>query len=481
MTQRILIADDEPLYLRTTGELLRNHGYDCVCVPDATVASERLCNEEFDLVLSDLNMPGNLKLELLHDHSRHRRHIPLIVITGVPSLPSAIESIRLGITDYLLKPVKFETLLQSVRKALQNTERMRAAVEVPARPASELQRMFPTIVGTSPAILEILEIIDRIAATDTNILITGESGTGKEVVAKAIHEHSARAGGAFQVIDCTAIPETLFESMLFGHKKGSFTGAVNDQAGLLKQCDGGTAFFDEVGELPLAMQSKLLRVVQEQTFIPVGCHQTVSVNTRFICATNRNLQMEVAAGRFRQDLFYRLGVIHVELPPLRERGEDVILLADKFIKMLDDRRPSPIGFAEQTLKLLREYHWPGNIRELRNAIERSFVLRRGDLIEPSDLPETLRTDRCRSVPHAHLLTTPAAEESPVPALPVASQQNLSCSRTDALKAAEHQYLMDLMRTHQGNVSAAARHAALSRQGLHKLLKTYGINPVSFRT
>jgi DNA-binding NtrC family response regulator len=229
------------------------------------------------------------------------------------------------------------------------------------------------------------------------------------------------------------------------------------------------------------MQSKLLRAVQEQTFIPVGCHHTVSVNTRFICATNRNLHMEVAAGRFRQDLFYRLGVIHVELPPLRERGEDVVLLADKFLKLLDDRQPSPIGFSEQTLKVLREYHWPGNIRELRNAIERSFVLRRGDLIEPADLPETLRADRGRSVPQVPPLTLSATEDPPAPGLPAPSQQSFSRSRTDALKAAEHQYLIDLMRAHDGNVSVAARHADLSRQGLHKLLKTYGINPARFRS
>ncbi len=191
----------------------------------------------------------------------------------------------------------------------------RPQVELTTRQNSEWATLFPEIIGCSPAMLEVFEIIDRVSSTDINVLITGESGTGKEVVAKAIHTHSHRSAGNFQVIDCTAIPESLFESMLFGHKKGAFTGATQDQQGLLKQCDGGTAFFDELGELPLVLQAKLLRAVQEQTFIPVGSHNPVDVNTRFICATNRDLQMEVTAGRFRQDLFYRLSVIQIELPP----------------------------------------------------------------------------------------------------------------------------------------------------------------------
>src|SRR6056297_3214885 len=390
MTHRILIADDEPLYLRTTGDLLRKHGYECVCVPDANQAIARLGEEEFDLLLSDLSMPGNLKLELLHEHNRRHKHVPIIVITGVPSLPTAIESIRLGIADYLMKPVKFDDLLQCVRRAIKHAGQTRAAAESPMRPQAELTSLFPELIGTSPPMIELFEIIDRIAGTDANILIMGESGTGKEVVAQTIHQHSHRGDGPYQVIDCTAVPESLFESMLFGHKKGAFTGAVNDQAGLLKQCDKGTAFFDELGELPRPMQAKLLRAVQEQTFIPVGSHTPVKVDTRFICATNRDLQLEVNAGRFRKDLFYRLGVIHIDLPPLRDRGEDVVLLSHHF---LDKLLPpgSPIrGFTPQAIAALRGYAWPGNIRELRNVIERTIALASGDRIDVEDLPETVR-------------------------------------------------------------------------------------------
>lgn len=478
MTQRILIADDEPLYLRTTGELLRKEGYECVCVPDAKAAMSRLSEEQFDLVLTDLNMPGNLKLELLYDHNRRREHIPMIVITGVPTLPSAIESIRLGITDYLLKPVKIDDLLRSVRNALKHAPQTRAAAEIPAKPMSELQAIFPGIVGQSEAMMEVLEFIDRVSSTDTNILITGESGTGKEAVANAIHAHSHRRDGVFQIIDCTAIPESLFESMLFGHKKGSFTGAVSDQAGLLKQCDGGTAFFDELGELPMAMQSKLLRAVQERTFIPVGSHSPVSVDTRFICATNRDLEIEIASGRFRQDLYYRLGVIQLELPPLRKRGEDVVLLAHEFLKKLSSTKSTVTGFTPEALECLRQYHWPGNIRELRNVIERSLTLCSGPLIQPSDLPSNVCDSPSAATGEAARGSNPEVPsiESPTAAAPIPED----ASRDAALHVAEHEYLVGLLKSHNGNVSEAARQAGVSRQGLHKLLKKHDLQASDFR-
>lgn len=488
MTKRILVADDEPLYLRTTGELLRKEGYECVCVPDADTAMQRLSDEHFDLVLSDLNMPGNLQLELLYDHRRRRGHIPMIVITGVPTLPSAIESIRLGITDYLLKPVKVDDLLRSVKNALEHAPQTRAAAEVPAKATSELQALFPEIIGDSTPMLEVLEIIDRVSATDTNILITGESGTGKEVVAKAIHQHSHRSAGVFQVIDCTAIPETLFESMLFGHKKGSFTGAVSDQAGLLKQCDGGTAFFDELGELPLPMQSKLLRAVQEHTFTPVGSHTPVSVDTRFICATNRDLQGEIAEGRFRQDLYYRLGVIQIELPPLRDRGEDIVLLANEFLNRLSQNRKPITGFAPQTLEHLRQYDWPGNIRELRNVVERSVTLCSQSVIHPQDLPLNVRngaaSDRSAGSASTEVTEKTSRDSSIEPVVethvrelaPLAEET----SRDEALKNAEFEYLVRLLKTHEGNVSEAAKQAGVSRQGLHKLLKKHQLQAGDYR-
>ncbi len=457
---RILIADDEPLYLRTTGDLLRKAGYWCQCVGDTDAALEALSRDSFDLILSDLNMPGNMNLELLRQGRQNWAHIPLIVVTGVPSLPTAIESIRLGITDYLLKPVKYEDLLTSVRRALAQRSQVMPAAERDDAQRRALARHFPEIVGISRQMLELFDIMDRVSGTNTNILITGESGTGKEIVARAIHRHSPRAAHAFHVIDCTAVPESLFESVLFGHVKGSFTGAVRDQPGLLRECDQGTAFFDEIGELPATLQAKLLRVVQEQTFTPVGESTPVHVDTRFICATNRDLQLEVNSGRFRRDLFYRLGVIHIELPPLRQRGGDVILLAEHFLEMLRPGGSHDYRFSGEVIACFQRYAWPGNVRELRNVVERALALTRSSWIEAQDLPTAIQP--------------PALDAQPCGA------DAAGTSREEALDSAEYRYLTSLLREHHGNVSQAAQQAGMSRQGMHKLLKKHQISAHEYR-
>jgi two-component system response regulator HydG len=458
---RILVADDEPLFLRTTVDLLRKAGYSCTSAPNGAAALAALSSEPYDLLLSDLNMPGNLKLELLREGRTKWPDVPVIVITGAPSLPTAIESVRLGITDYLLKPVKYEELLSAVRRALDQQARRREKKLEAAKPAISSSK-FPTIVGESPAMQDLFEIIERVADTDANVLLTGESGVGKEVVARAIHDRSQRSGGEFLIVDCTAIPETLFESVLFGHAKGSFTGAVKDQTGLLSKANGGTTFFDEIGELPAPLQAKLLRVIQEQTFTPVGKIEPLKVDTRFISATNRDLELEVSAGRFRQDLFYRLAVIHAELPPLRERGEDVVLLARHFLEQLQGTDRRVTGFSDESLKLMRTYGWPGNIRELRNAVERGLAMARGELILPADLPVSLQR----------------AGEERVDGQP---SQLSSTSRAGALEGAEREYLISLLRDNAGNVAQSARQAGMSRQGLHKLLKKHGVQADEYRS
>jgi two-component system response regulator HydG len=485
---KILIADDEPLYLRTTAELLRKAGYECTTASDGRAALEALAREPFDLVLSDLNMPGNLKLELLREGRDKWPDVPLVVVTGVPSLPSAIESVRLGIADYLLKPVKYDDLLSSVRRALAH----RTQEHGPIRPAPAGGDMG--LIGESPPMRQLREIIERVAMTDANVLITGESGTGKEVVARAIHHQSFREG-PFQVIDCTAVPEALFESVLFGHAKGAFTGAVRDQDGLLNQADGGTAFFDEIGELPPPLQAKLLRVIQEQTFTPVGKTAPVRVDTRFLCATNRDLEMEVHAGRFRRDLFYRLAVIPIHVPPLRNRGSDVLLLARQFLAELEARgvtkggaprslmrRASMAGkssqipghpqlsrprgrsrdFSPEAQSLLMSYSWPGNVRELRNAVEHGLAMASGDLITPADLPESV---------HRGAASTSVTKAGERP----------GGSLTETVVTAEREYLTSVLRRNSGNVAASAREAGMSRQGLHKLLKKHGLDADGFRT
>lgn len=456
----ILIADDEPLFLRTTAALLEEANYRCTCVADGDSARQALANERFDLILSDLNMPGNRRLEFLHQGRDTWPDTPLIVITGAPSLPSAIESVRLGISDYLLKPVKYDDLLTSIRRALRSRPR-RGGADKPAS-AQPGQALFPEIVSQSPAMREVFAIMERVADADVNVLITGESGTGKEVVAAAIHRHSSRADHPFKVIDCTAIPETLFESVLFGHAKGAFTGAVRDHPGLLAEADGGTVFLDEIGELSLVSQAKLLRVIQQPSFTPLGQTQERHVNVRFLCATNRDLMLEVHGGRFRRDLFYRLAVLHIELPPLRERGDDVILLAEHFLRQL--RRPDQAieGYSPAAKELLLNYRWPGNVRELRNAVEHGLTMARSSEIEPGDLPGAI-----------HSPDSAAAAES--------EREEPTTSRASAVRTAEHEYLESLLQRHHGNVARSAAEAGLSRQGLHKLLKKHGLDAAPYRT
>ncbi len=455
--KRILVADDEPLFLITTGELLKKAGFECRCVSDADTALKYLAEEPFDLILSDLNMPGNFKLELLREGREKWPDIPLVVVTGVPSLPTAIESVRLGIADYLLKPVKYDDLISSIQRIL-DQPRVVKQVNLSTN-RQQLLETFPNVVSQSEPMLEVLEIVDRVAPTNTNVLISGESGTGKEVIARSIHERSPRRDHSFQVIDCTAIPENLFESIVFGHRKGSFTSAVSDQDGLLVRSQHGTVFFDELGELPLPSQAKLLRAVQERAFTPVGATMPVQFDARFICATNRDLESEVLAGRFRRDLFYRLGVIHVELPPLRERGDDVVLLAHHFLESLTTSDDDPRQISIDVLNCFRQYRWPGNIRELRNVIERTIALAQGDRVELMDLPKTLRESRSGSV---------------------VKHEMGEISRETALDNADYKYLTLLLTKHNGNVSHAAEQAGVSRQGIHKLLKKHGISAADFR-
>ncbi len=459
----MLLADDEPLYLETTAQLLRKAGYECRCVSDAPAAIETLRSAPIDLVLTDLNMPGNFKLELLRWGRESQPHVPVLVVTGVPSLPTAIESVRLGIADYLVKPVKFEVLLRSIERVLSNEAQR-------DRPPSKLEPRHHAhgIIGSSQPIRALLALIDRIARSNANVLICGESGTGKELVAHAIHRASARAEHPFQIVDCTAIPESLFESLLFGHVKGSFTGAIDHQEGLLKRSDGGTAFFDEIGELPMTLQPKLLRLIQEQTFVPVGRSEPIKLNTRFVCATNRNLVQEVEAGRFRRDLFYRLSVLHLELPPLRNRGDDVIELAQHFLSQLTPPGGRIEGFTDACLDRLRSYHWPGNVRELRNAIESAIALCGAARIDTADLPDWI----------ASPTSTTASGTSVAAADAVAA---VEVSRQEALGSTDKRYFEALLKQYHGNISRAARHAGLSRQSLHKLLNKHNISAAQFRS
>lgn len=449
---RVLLADDEPLFLSTTAKLLSKLGYECTCVTNAGDALRALREHRFDVALVDLNMPGNLQLELLRDGRAQFPRVPMIVVTGMPTLPSAIESVRLGIADYLLKPVEFDDLATTIRRVT------RTMPEAPVTRATTAWER-PEIIGRSDALKRVIDIIDRVAATDVNVMLCGESGTGKEVFARLIHSQSRRAGQAFQVVDCAAIPNELLESTLFGHSKGAFTGAVTDQPGLLVRSNQGTAFFDEMGELPLPLQAKLLRVLQFQRFTPVGKDHEVAIDARIISATNRDLNAEIRQGRFRLDLFYRLAVVQITLPPLRARGDDVVLLAERFLQEAAERGGSAEAIAPEVLDLFRSYAWPGNIRQLRNCLFHASSMCRDKTIRLDDLPDDLRGPG----PEVAKLAAPSGR-----------------SRSDYVATAERDYLAQILVRNAGNVSKAAREAGMSRQGLHKLLAKHDISSRDYR-
>lgn len=451
----ILLVDDEPLYRTSTAALLRNSGYQVTTAASTEDAMRLMREQPAGLAMVDLNLPGNEKLELLRFLREHFPDVPVMVVTGHPSLPTAIASLRLRITDYLLKPVKYEELLEAVRRVLPAPEQM--GVEPNGGPPLEL-------TSRSPAMRQVLDVARRVAQTDVNILITGETGTGKEVAAREIHRLSQRGGHVFHPIDCAAIPEGLLESTLFGHARGAFTGAVGRREGLLMQCHGGTAFLDEVGELPMMLQAKFLRTIQNESFTPVGENREIRIDTRFVSATSRDLDQEIAAGRFRRDLYYRLAVIHLKLPPLRERLEDLGAIVEDLFRQLHTTQHSAVDFSPEAWTLIRRHNWPGNVRELRNVVERGLSLARGRWIEADDLPQEIVSG-----------SSSKDEGTGVSALPAAAGA-LPMDRT----AAEREYLVNLLRISGGNVTQAAEQAGLSRQGLHRILQRHGLTAREFR-
>lgn len=460
---RILIADDEPLFGRTTAELLRKSGFEVTWVENGAKALDEMSKGEFELAVVDLNMPGNLGLELLFECRRKHPDVPMVVLTGRPTLPSAIESVRLGIHDYLLKPIEIDDLVNSLRRALPKPGDLR---ETATAVEPELHSVAGSILGTSPETLRMKEQIRKIARTSANVLIRGESGTGKELVAREVHKGSRRNQGPFVVIDCSAIPESLLESTLFGHVKGAFTGATTQRVGLIQAADKGTAFFDEIGELPMPLQAKLLRVIQFGTFLPVGASVEEKADIRIVAATNRDLVSEVASGRFRQDLYYRLAVLEIELPPLRKRSGDLAILGNAFLAEIAEREAMlPKTLSPEAIQALELYHWPGNIRELRNVMERTACLASNDLIGPDDLPEGLSREDSKL---SRNISNPT------------SLTGMHDDREILLRSTDFAYLQSLMKKHDGNVTVAAREAGMSRQGLHKCLKRVGLKADDFR-
>lgn len=452
----ILLVDDEPLFGKTMATLLKQNGFEVTLCETGDAGLAQLAQQHFHLVIADLNMPGNMELEFLIATRAKYPNTPLIVLTGRPTLPSAIESVRLGIHDYLLKPIELQDLLHSIERAL------------PVASSSPVEHAaFDSILGKSDAIQALKELALRVACSNANVLIAGESGTGKEILARAIHASSPRAAAPLITIDCSAIPENLLESMLFGHVKGAFTGATHDRSGLLVSADKGTVFLDEIGELPLSLQAKLLRVIQFGTFLPIGGNVEVKVNVRVLSATNRQLSEETLRGRFRQDLYYRLAVLELTVPPLRQRVADIPIIANSILQRIAERDCLSVKkLSDGALAALQTYHWPGNVRELNNVMERCACLSASAVIAASDLP--------------HEITTPSSVANPLDTSTSSNANAQSTTREKRMEAVDREYIDELLRRHKGNVSRAAHEARLTRQGLHKAMIRLGLNAQDYR-
>lgn len=390
MAERILVVDDEDIIRESLSFILKKEGFYVQEAENGRAAYNWLLEESFDLVLTDLEMPEMKGIQLLEEIKKLNIQTSVIIITAFGSLDTAISALRNGASDYLLKPVEFDELLIKIRRLFE----VRNLILENRLLRKEIQRNFDfeNIVGKSPAIKKIFDMIQTVADTDTTVLITGKSGTGKELVARALHYNSKRKNKPMISVNCGTITENLIESELFGHKRGAFTGAISDKEGLIKAADGGTLFLDEISELPLQLQVKLLRVLQEKEYTPVGSTASISVNVRFIASTNRDLKDDVVNGRFREDLYYRLNIVEIRLPSLKEREEDIPLLADHFLnKYRKELNKNIKGIDSEAMRSMMNYEWKGEIRELENTLERAAIFCKTDFILLNDLPQNFNS------------------------------------------------------------------------------------------
>jgi two-component system response regulator AtoC len=452
MTTRILIVDDDDSLRESLELVLAAESYDVVAAEDGETALRLIAETPIDIVLSDLRMPGIDGLELIPQLSQRLPGATIILMSAYGTEDLAIEAMKRGAYDYIAKPFQPSEVLLTLRKA-QERERLRRANQLLRRDVQRATGDRP-IVATSAAMIELLEAMERAAAFKSTILLTGESGTGKEVLARAIHAQSPRRNQAFVAVNCGAIPETLLESELFGHARGAFTGADRARRGLFVEAHDGTLFLDEIGELPISLQVKLLRVLQEEEVLPVGESKPRSIDVRVIAATSRDIEADVAAGRFREDLFYRLDVVRLDVPPLRERPKDIPLLFDHFLAHFREVLGKPVqGIADDALAHLASYHWPGNVRELENLVERAVIFAAGDRITLRDLPESVVSP-----------SNVAAGDDATPSL---------CLKA-ARKSLEADLIRRALRATGGNRTHAAKLLDISHRALLYKIKEYGI-------
>ncbi len=446
-TGKVVIVDDE----RSMGELLvtdlKLRGYEATAFTSAASAMEYLKSSTADCLLTDVRMPGTGGIELCAQLTALYPNLPIIVMTAFGSMDTAVAALRSGAYDFLTKPLESDLMAAAIDRAIRHHQ-----LQDTVRRLSETvdyNRHFGELLGNSPAMQAIYAQLAQLAETDTSVLITGQSGTGKELVARSIHRRSRRASAPLVAVNCAALPETLLESELFGHTKGAFTDARGERKGLFVEANGGTLFLDEIGELPLSMQVKLLRVLEQRTVRPVGGDREIPIDVRLISATNRDLETAVEEHTFREDLFYRINVIQIELPPLRQRGSDILLIAQHYINDFASRMNKSVsGLDPSAAERLLNYTWPGNVRELRNVIERAVALTRADKVTLADLPAKIQEFRANQM----LL----AGDDPTELVP--------------LDEIERRYIQHVLKATEGNQTQAARILGVDRKTLHRKLK-----------
>jgi len=449
MADRILVVDDEKIIRESISFILTKEGFSVGEAANGKEAYEKLLNESYDLIITDLEMPEMKGIELLDQAMRINPQSLVVIITAYGSLETAIAALRKGASDYILKPIEFDELLVKMRRLLDH--RKLALENQYLRKELSRDYDFSNLVGKSPEMQKVFDVIQKVSPTDSTVLITGKSGTGKELVARALHFNSKRSAKPFIAINAGAIPESLIESELFGHKKGSFTGAVADKIGYFKAADGGTLLLDEISDMPLQLQVKLLRALEQREITPVGMSTPIPIDVRILASTNRDLRKEVDEGKFRQDLFYRLNVVEIHLPPLEERKADIPLLIEHFVdKYKKEMRKDIKGVRNDVMRLLMQHEWKGQIRELQNIIERAVIFCSGEFITFDDLPEFMHAETMIAVP--------------------GNQTSLEVAMNDF----EKQYILTILRKNNSDKERTAKVLGISLPTLYRRIKDLGI-------